>query len=52
MLAPDPTVAPSLSRDRGDDYLLALAQSTAAVLVSGDLDVLCPRRAAARYVAR
>jgi len=39
-VAADPAVAPSRSRDRGDDYLLALAQFTAAILVSGDLDVL------------
>lgn len=39
-MAPDPPVAPPRSRDRGDDYLLALAQSTPAILVSGDLDVL------------
>lgn len=39
-LAADPAVAPARSRDRGDDYLLALAQSTAAILVSGDRDVL------------
>ena len=39
-VAPDPAVAPSRSRARGDDYLLALAQSTAAILVPGDLDVL------------
>ena len=29
-----------ISRDPGDDYLLALARSNAAVLVSGDQDVL------------
>jgi len=39
-VAPDPAVAASRSRDPEDDYLLALAQSTAAVLVSGDLDLL------------
>ena len=39
-VAPDPAVAALRSRDRGDDYLLALAQSTAAILVSGDLDLL------------
>jgi len=39
-MLPDPAVAPSRSRDPGDDYLLALAQSTPAILVSGDRDVL------------
>ncbi len=31
---------PRISRDPGDDYLLALAKSNAAVLVSGDQDLL------------
>lgn len=31
---------PRISRDPGDDYLLALARSSAAVLVSGDQDLL------------
>ena len=39
-VAPDPSVAPARSRDPGDDYLLTLAESAAAVLVSGDLDLL------------
>lgn len=39
-VAADPPSAPSRSRDPGDDYLLALAESTAAILVSGDQDVL------------
>ncbi len=29
-----------ISRDRGDDYLLALARASASVLVSGDRDLL------------
>lgn len=39
-IAPDPASPPRISRDPGDDYLLALARSTAAVLVSGDQDLL------------
>jgi uncharacterized protein len=39
-IAPDATSRPRISRDPGDDYLLALARSTAAVLVSGDEDLL------------
>lgn len=31
---------PRRSRDPGDDYLVALAESAAAILVSGDLDLL------------
>ena len=38
-IAPD-AASPRISRDPGDDYLLALAKSTAAVLVSGDQDLL------------
>lgn len=38
--ADDPPAAPRRSRDRGDDYLVALAESTAAVVVSGDRDLL------------
>jgi putative PIN family toxin of toxin-antitoxin system len=38
--APDPEKSPRRSRDAGDDYLLALAASTSAVVVSGDRDVL------------
>ena len=36
----DSSGAPRRSRDPGDDYLLALASSSAAVLVSGDRDLL------------
>lgn len=37
----DPADAPALSRDPGDDYLIALARSAAAhVLVTGDTDLL------------
>ena len=39
-VATDPSVAPSRSKDPGDDYLLALAESERAVLVSGDRHVL------------
>ena len=39
-IAPDAASPPRISRDLGDDYLLALARSTAAVLVSGDEDLL------------
>jgi len=39
-IAPDTASPPRISRDPGDDYLLALARSTAAVLVSGDQDLL------------
>jgi putative PIN family toxin of toxin-antitoxin system len=37
---PDPSEAPRRSRDPGDDYLLALAESSSAVVVSGDRDLL------------
>ena len=36
----DAAEAPRRSRDPGDDYLLALAEASAAVLVSGDRHVL------------
>jgi len=39
-IAPDAASPPRISRDLGDDYLLALARSTAAVLASGDEDLL------------
>lgn len=38
--AKDPAASPRRSRDRGDDYLLALAEATAAILVTGDHDLL------------
>ena len=38
--AKDPPAAPRRSRDAGDDYLLALAETAAAVLVTGDDDLL------------
>ena len=39
-MAPDPPRPPSRSRDAGDDYILALAASRSAVLVTGDRDIL------------
>lgn len=36
----DPATSPRRSRDAGDDYLLALAEGSAAVLVTGDQDLL------------
>jgi putative PIN family toxin of toxin-antitoxin system len=36
----DPSLAPERSRDPGDDHLLALAEAAAAVLVTGDEDLL------------
>ncbi len=36
----DPGTSPRRSRDAGDDYLLALAEASAAVLVTGDQDLL------------
>ena len=39
-VAADSEIALPRSRDPGDDYLVALAESTAAILVSGDLDLL------------
>ena len=44
-LADDPPSAARLSRDPGDDYLLAVARSTAAVLVTGDQDLLAVKDA-------
>ncbi len=38
--AKDPPTTPRRSRDAGDDYLLALAEAAAAVLVTGDDDLL------------
>jgi putative PIN family toxin of toxin-antitoxin system len=38
--APDPEKPERLTRDPGDDYLLALAASTSAAVVSGDRDLL------------
>jgi predicted nucleic acid-binding protein len=40
ILAPDPPDPASRSADPGDDYLLALAESQQAVLVSGDSHLL------------
>ena len=40
MMANDVASPPRLSRDPGDDYLLALARSNSAILVSGDQDLL------------
>jgi uncharacterized protein len=37
---PDPGKSPRRSRDAGDDYLLALAASSSAIVVSGDRDLL------------
>jgi putative PIN family toxin of toxin-antitoxin system len=39
-LAPDPATGSHRSADPGDDYLLALAESERAVLVSGDRHLL------------
>jgi len=39
-MAHDAASPPRTSRDPGDDYLVALARSNAAVLVSGDQDLL------------
>ncbi len=36
----DPRDRPRVSRDPGDDYLVALARSAAAILVTGDEDLL------------
>lgn len=36
----DPEDPPTVSRDRGDDYLIALAKQNEAILVSGDTDLL------------
>jgi uncharacterized protein len=39
--AADPTEVPAVTRDPGDDYLIALARTAGAeMLVSGDLDLL------------
>jgi uncharacterized protein len=40
VMARDVASPSRISRDPGDDYLLALARSNAAVLVSGDQDLL------------
>jgi putative PIN family toxin of toxin-antitoxin system len=40
IVAPDPRRPPRRSADPGDDYLLALAESERAVLVSGDRHLL------------
>ncbi len=40
MMAHDAASPPGVSRDPGDDYLLALARSSSAILVSGDQDLL------------
>ena len=40
ILAPDPATAGRRSADPGDDYLLALAESERAILVSGDQHLL------------
>jgi putative PIN family toxin of toxin-antitoxin system len=37
---PDPAESPRRSRDAGDDYLLALASSSSAIVVTGDRDLL------------
>jgi putative PIN family toxin of toxin-antitoxin system len=39
-MVPDPPRPPPRSRDAGDDYILALAASGSAVLVTGDRDIL------------
>jgi uncharacterized protein len=40
VLAADPEIAPRRSPDRGDDYLLSLAEAERAVVVSGDAHLL------------
>ena len=40
LLVPDPATAPRRSSDPGDDYLLALAETAGAHLVSGDHHLL------------
>lgn len=40
ILVDDPNDPPRRSRDPDDDYLVALAATTGALLVSGDLDLL------------
>ena len=40
---PDPAESPRRSRDAGDDYLLALASSSSAIVVTGDRDLLALR---------
>ena len=40
LLAPEPATAGRRSADSGDDYLLALAESQSAILVSGDRHLL------------
>ena len=39
-VAGDPVDPPARSRDPDDDYLLALAESTRSILVTGDADLL------------
>jgi len=51
----DPVDAPSRSTDPGDDYLVALAASTRAILVSGDRHLLaladtCPIVSPVRFL--
>jgi putative PIN family toxin of toxin-antitoxin system len=57
VVAPDPTSVPVRSEDPDDDYLLALAESVGAVLVSGDRHVLelaprFPAETVAAFLAR
>ncbi len=40
MRMPDPAESPRRSRDPGDDYVLALASSNSAIVVTGDRDLL------------
>jgi putative PIN family toxin of toxin-antitoxin system len=40
IMAPDISPPPPVSRDPGDDYLVELARSTSAILVTGDRDLL------------
>ena len=40
VLREDPADPPALSKDPGDDYLIALAAGSEAVLVTGDRDLL------------
>ncbi len=52
----DPVEVPRRSRDPGDDFLLALAESCSAILVTGDEDLLSlkqlPVESAREFVVR
>jgi putative PIN family toxin of toxin-antitoxin system len=57
VVAPDPAATPARSADADDDYLLALAESMGAVVVTGDRHLLelagrIPVDTVARFVER